>query len=175
MNQFTESVQTMIGRKVERINAVTTDSAVFTINSLSENRTGKLKNGESAPYVILKALEGNDQIEMHPEKASKLFKQGVESNLRVLADIAGIPEGSNTPTVTAATAVHAPEVKAVEAPSAPKAPSKKDLAVKIVKADIEAKVARKDTLTKLMSEVGLSKPGSATYYQNIKSGTAGWI
>lgn len=177
---FAETATAMIGRKVEQISGVTTDSTVFAINSLSTSRTGKLKSGEAAPYVILKALEGDKTVEMHPEKASKLFKAGVEANMRILADIAAIPEGANSPVSTATVVADKPaeaakpEVKADAAPAVPKDPSKKERAIKLVKAELEAKTERGVILTKLQTEIGLSKAGSATYFQNVKSKAVGW-
>ena len=56
----------------------------------------------------------------------------------------------------------------VEPAKAAKAPSKKDRTVAIFKA--MAGSARKDIITKMKADLGLSDAGANTYYQNCKSG-----
>ena len=63
----------------------------------------------------------------------------------------------------------APVVK-YELVEIPEGVSKKAMALPVIEADIEAKVARKDTLLKIEGMFGLSAAGANTYYQNVKSG-----
>lgn len=51
-----------------------------------------------------------------------------------------------------------------------KAPSTKSKVVPVVTAAIAAGTARKDTLTKLQADFGISAACANTYYQNVKSG-----
>lgn len=52
--------------------------------------------------------------------------------------------------------------------------TKKAKAIAIVTAGIAAGAARKDTLAKLTSELGMSLPGANTYFQNVKTAKPGW-
>lgn len=52
--------------------------------------------------------------------------------------------------------------------------TKKFKAIQIATAGIADKVARKDTLAKLQTELGLSASGANTYYQNVKTAKTGW-
>jgi len=64
----------------------------------------------------------------------------------------------------------AAKAKKEAAPKAEKPASKKSLCVPIVSGAIKAGTARKDTVAKLMTELGISQACANTYYQNVKSG-----
>lgn len=62
------------------------------------------------------------------------------------------------------------------ATSTKKPQSKKSQAISIYKRMIARKNAptRADIINELVSKVGLSQNGAATYYQNLKNGVEGW-
>ena len=77
------------------------------------------------------------------------------------------PKAEKAPKEKKATATKAekPAKEKVE-----KAPSTKSKVLPLVTAAIAAGTARKDTLTKLQSDFGISAACANTYYQNVKSG-----
>lgn len=80
---------------------------------------------------------------------------------------------SNSTVVEAPKVEEKKEAKKVE-PKKDKGPSKKSLAIEIYnEMNANGPAKRKDVIDRFISEVGLSKPGSSTYYQNIKSGK--WV
>lgn len=170
--------------------AKTGSETPFRLTSLAD-KIGTMKSGEKAQYVLLVNEADNTVIVMlHPNAASKLIKTGAFEDMTVIeAQADGEQAGEAEMSAEEEQAVQeelnaevepTTEVEVSAKPEAevngaaveePKAPSKKDLAIPLVKADLKAGVARKDTIAKLMNdEVGCSKAGANTYYQNIKSG-----
>jgi hypothetical protein len=177
----------------------TVNGVIHTITGFSEQE-GKLKNGESAPYMILTADESGNSMSLHPRKASALFSKGEVEGIHMLVAavieeelVAKTEELVVAPTET----IHLPEVleaapideqaKAdllanalaileAKKPAAEKKVSKKQKCIDVynaVQADDTIAVGdkRKVTIATFMGEeIGLSKPGANTYFQSCKSG-----
>lgn len=153
----------------------------YRIHALSD-KTGTMKNGTKAPYVVLMNTKGNGVVvNLHPEHAKRLFKKGEDSGIEIIAHSPEEvkPEEVVAPVVedVKAAEVVVPEVVAVETATATetpatevseKAPSKKAMAVELFNKNVGS--ARKDVIALFISELNMSKLGAATYYQNIKSG-----
>lgn len=182
MNTFTTQANAMIGRNVN------VNGAHHVISGLAE-QTGKLKNGEVAQYINLTDDNG-EVITLNPRKAAQLFSKGEIEGIQMLVDaivaetaVAGAAlvevEAKMTPTeiICYPTEEVKKEKKAkVVKEVVAKAPSKKEkciAAYNAVMADetVAAGDKRKVTIALFMAEeIGLSKPGSATYFQSCKSG-----
>lgn len=86
-----------------------------------------------------------------------------EVTIRKSSDVAAVARPSKAVTKPKAT-------KAAKSTTA-KAHSKKDRALNIYRTAVKAgNATRKVVLPLLMSDLGLSKPGASTYFQNMKSG-----
>lgn len=70
-------------KQVSVIDKVTGLPKFFRVNKLSD-KTGTMKNGEKAAYVVLTAEDGTSTvINLHPQAASALFKKGKEAGMEI--------------------------------------------------------------------------------------------
>lgn len=73
-------------KQVSVIDKVTGLPKFFRVNKLSD-KTGTMKNGEKAAYVVLTAEDGTSTvINLHPQAASALFKKGKEAGMEIMAE-----------------------------------------------------------------------------------------
>ena len=182
MNTFTTQANAMIGRNVN------VNGAHHVISGLAE-QTGKLKNGDVAQYINLTDDNG-EVITLNPRKAAQLFSKGEVEGIQMLVDAivaetvvagdeTGAPvevEAKMTPTEIICYPTEEVKKAKVVKEVVAKAPSKKEkciAAYNAVMADetVDEKAKRSTTIALFMAdEIGLSKPGAATYYQSCKSG-----
>lgn len=132
---------------------------------------GTMKNGEKAPYVILMNDTTAAVINLHPEHAKRLFKKGEDSGVMLTEAVFGVEQQEAEPAAEEMAPVDAtadqPEGQQEQPAAEPKV-SKKSQAIAIFNANADK--ARKEVIEMMVTEIGLTKLGAATYYQNIKSG-----
>lgn len=133
-----------------------------TITSLAE-KTGKLKNGQDAPYLVVTAADGKTDM-LHPRTAVTLFSKGEAAGIQMLVDaVASAPVATPAPVVTA------PVAKAAK-PVAAKDNKKKQAMITIFNEVVAAKGTRQEVIQRFMSETGGSLNCANTYYQNCRGG-----
>lgn len=137
----------------------------FALAGLSADKTGKLKNGADAPYIIAKAEDGTEQL-LHPRTAVSLFTKGESAGIKMLVDAvvdAGIP-------VAPAETIHHPDAAPAPTKAVVAGTSKKAQALAIFNEVVAAKGLRSEVIKRFQTEVGLSLNGANTYYQNCRGG-----
>jgi hypothetical protein len=125
------------------------------ITALSD-KTGKLKNGTDAPYLVLTGPDGQTDM-LHPRTAVTLFSKGEAAGVKMLVD-AAVDAGPIVEAVKPAAVIVA------------EGTSKKAQATAIFNAVIAAHGTRAEVIKRFQTEVGLSLNGSNTYYQNLRGG-----
>ena len=150
---------------------VTTTAGNLTIESLLD-KMGTLKDGTKASYIHM--VGDNGIVDLHPEKAKQLLTKGECGVYRILADIAGeAVEVAVATTETVETPVVAADSTVAPVDAAPvveKKETNKEATLRIYKElNVDGK-QRKEIIARMRTELGMSVPGSNTYYQNVKSG-----
>lgn len=151
---YAESASKHIGR------SVVLAGLTFAITALAE-KTGKLKNGTDAPYLVLTGADGATQ-QLHPRTAVTLFSKGEAAGVKMLVDAA---------VDAAVVSVVPPATKAKKAVVA--GTSKKSRALSIFNEVVAAKGTRQEVIKRFQTEVELSINGANTYYQNLRGGV--WV
>ena len=148
---FSSVAQTFFGIVVESSKGG--QRADYVVSAL-DTKTGTMKDGTKAEYVILK--KADDQavvISIHPSIAKKLFKSGESDQYKI------------KPVTTEQVQEIAQLIDQAEKPAEL---SKKERAL-LIFADVAANGgARKQTIERFVNELGMSAPGASTYYQNCK-------
>jgi hypothetical protein len=129
------------------------------ITALSD-KTGKLKNGTDAPYLVLTGPDGQTDM-LHPRTATTLFSKGEAAGVKLLVD-AVVEAG---PIVEAKVELVEPAAVIEVAGT-----SKKAQAIAIFNAVVAAHGTRAEVIKRFQSDVGLSLNGANTYYQNCRGG-----
>lgn len=157
---------------------------LYKVARLSD-KMGVMKNGDKAEYVILTAQDGTTTvISLHPQAASALFKKGEQTGMKIVEEVKPV-EVVEAVTVTpileevkgdeqqAGAEEAAPVANGDEQPAETPKVSKKAGAIALIHAGWDAGQQRKDILLQMQAELGLTVNGSATYYNNVKSGAWG--
>ena len=158
---YADKATSLIGKQL-MINA-----AVLTIAGLAD-KTGKLKNGDSAPYLNVTAADGTISA-IHPRTASALFSKGEAEGIKLLVDAVATAvaiEAKLVPTET----IHYPTVVAAPVVETVKKVSKKAQATAIFNEVLAAQGTRQDVIKRIIAETGSSLNLANTYYQNLRSG-----
>lgn len=148
----------------------------YKIASLTE-KIGTMKDGTKAEYVLLQREDDDTVvIQLHPNTASKLFKKSEADSFKIAPvsadEILAAEEEAALQAeldVELTGTVGEPELAFEEkAAEEVKEPSKKERALAIFAEVTAAGGARKETIARFTTELGLSAPGASTYYQNCK-------
>lgn len=140
------------------VNIIGEDDQRLVVAGLS-SKTGTL-GAELEPYMALTSEDG-DGVDVHPVVAMKLFEAGAGGVYKVDCDA--------QPKQTTSLTKSAPAAQAQNVQSLPVAGSKKASAIAVYIDDKNGCKDRKHTIDRMMNELGMTKAGAATYYQNCRS------
>lgn len=155
--KYADAAKNHIGRSVIMA------GLTFAISALAD-KTGKLKNGTEAPYLVLTSENGTTQ-EVHPRTAATLFSKGEAAGIKMLVEAVAATPTERIAHPTAVKKGATVEVAPVEVPA-----TKKAQATAIFNEVLAAHGLRADCIKRFQTEVGLSLNGANTYYQNLRGG-----
>lgn len=76
-------------------------SGIFVIDSLQADKTGKLANGKTGPYIMMKKEDdGNVTLNLHPDHARRMFTKGADSGMELVDGVLKADQTADDTTAT---------------------------------------------------------------------------